>query len=261
MKKYYNFINEETISGRRIDDILDDVFDRCKPYIDIIKSCDGQRLLFRGFNFKGEDIKDDVLLSIYAEKHITIKEIKHRWNRIPLDTPEEIHDLLNTKFVEKFGWEARNGVFCYLKDATHNTSTGYGVPYMIFPIGDFEYLWSPNVFDLYGDNQAEIEMYMNQDEYFDELIEEDWESHCDGDNELYNNQEELQKFIDMRMETFNTDFIEHLDSLVNTYKDTDICKTTQVREITLNCDSYYLIDKLYLDNIKKRIWGKEENPQ
>lgn len=242
MKKYYNFINEETITVQQTSKILDKIFEECKPYIDLMKSCDGQRLLFRGF-------RDE----------ITIKEIKHRWNRTPIDTPQEIHDFLNDKFNKKFGWNARSGVFCYLKEIK-NVTTGYGNPYILFPIGDFKYLWSNKVHDLYSDHEIEMNDYLEYTKYTDEKIDNDWKNFCHTHNCDINNKEKFNKFINKLDKKYITDFLNYLEVLVDTYKNTDICNANETKEILINCDSYYLIDIFYIDLIKKMIWGKEKKP-
>ena len=57
------------------------------------------------------------------------------------------HDILDELFEKKFGWKPRSGgVFCTGSEAT---ASGYGDAYIFFPIGDFEFLWSPKIHDLY----------------------------------------------------------------------------------------------------------------
>ena len=70
-----------------------------------------------------------------------------RKQREPSDTPLWLHNALNELFEKKFGWKVRDGVF-----ATHDTEVAqhYGdAVYCIFPVGEFEYVWSPHVADFY----------------------------------------------------------------------------------------------------------------
>jgi hypothetical protein len=67
-------------------------------------------------------------------------------SRAPRDTPGELNDIINDFFEKKFNWRAReNGMF-----VTGHSSDAYtyGKPCVIFPIGKFESLWSPEVRDL-----------------------------------------------------------------------------------------------------------------
>lgn len=73
------------------------------------------------------------------------KQKAKKW-RLPLHTPQKLHDSLNNFFVEKFGWPARSGTFV---SWDIDTAASYGDLYAIFPIGEFKYVWSPDVVDLY----------------------------------------------------------------------------------------------------------------
>jgi|694.fasta_scaffold00131_5 hypothetical protein len=67
-------------------------------------------------------------------------------NRRPSDTIIQIHQYLNDKFMEKFGFPFRNGIFvCGNKLATEV----YGTPVVVFPIGDLKFAWSKEWFDLF----------------------------------------------------------------------------------------------------------------
>ena len=212
---------------------LDLVFDKCKPYIDMLKSCDDQRLLYRGV----------------FEEDISIKEINHKWNRDPVDTPSHIHEVLNKEFKISFGWNARNGVFCYFKTARKHQLSGYGAEtYMLFPIGEFEYLWSPKIYDLFGDYEMEMTGYYVPED----VIEDDWLEHLDGKK---GTEEEYETFFNMRQEIYEEDFFEELKRIVKTYLSHGLCNCDQTREISIKCDKYFLISDEYFEQIQKRIWG------
>ena len=70
-----------------------------------------------------------------------------RFDRKAKDTNPKIHNDLNDEFQRQFGYPARsNSIFCTGSDMT---AESYGVPYMIFPIGKYKYLWNPDIEDLY----------------------------------------------------------------------------------------------------------------
>jgi len=68
-------------------------------------------------------------------------------NRNPKDTHQYIHNKINKSFVEDFGAPFRNSMFC-TGDAY--AAANYGDVYHIFPRGKFEFLWSPNIDDLFS---------------------------------------------------------------------------------------------------------------
>lgn len=77
------------------------------------------------------------------------KKMITRTDREPTDTCREMHDLLDDIFYEKFDVHARSAtVFCFssIEGAKH-----YGdYRNIIIPVGDFNYIWSPKIRDLYS---------------------------------------------------------------------------------------------------------------
>jgi hypothetical protein len=68
---------------------------------------------------------------------------KTRKDRMPLSTPLNIHNMLDTLFVKRFGWKVRSeGVFTY-------GAEGYLYSHYLFPIGKFKFVYSPRVKDLW----------------------------------------------------------------------------------------------------------------
>jgi len=113
----------------------DDIYDiiplikrDCKKWIN---ESNGQ-FAFRGMKNKPLFIKHDV-----------------RKNRKPKDTSKSQHELMDNVMNDKFGWHPRSeGLFC---SGDMMSTTDYGVPYMIFPIGDYRYVWNPKVKDSFLD--------------------------------------------------------------------------------------------------------------
>jgi hypothetical protein len=70
-----------------------------------------------------------------------------RQDRIPKDTPKWAHEMIDADFEKKFKWKPRTqGLFVTGND---DQADVYGDPYLVFPIGNFKILWSPDVEDLY----------------------------------------------------------------------------------------------------------------
>lgn len=76
-----------------------------------------------------------------------------RQNRKPKDSSPELHHILDDAFEREFGVKARStSLFCSFSYGTAN-SYGAGRPHIIFPRGEFHYLWSPSIADPYAEFQ------------------------------------------------------------------------------------------------------------
>jgi len=216
MKKYITYINES------IDTELTEVFKNCAPYIKLLKECDG-KMLYR----EGQYLVDD------------ITEFEHNWYRRPKDTPLEVHEIMNDVFMKEFGWTARSGVFCYIN--TKYRESGYGKGYLLFPIGDFEYLWSDEIKDMFVDFEMEM-MGIPED-----MIEDEWNLKCGDDKKCMDDTKKYEEYFNMRMDEYKNDFYLKLEEKIKDFQDSNICKAYYINEIMIKCDSYYMID-LELEN-------------
>ena len=71
-------------------------------------------------------------------------------NRRPKDMPDGVHDQLDKWMLKKFGHRYRsNATFC-TTDRT-GTAESYGDPYIIVPVGPFDFITSEYVTDAYED--------------------------------------------------------------------------------------------------------------
>ena len=66
--------------------------------------------------------------------------------RKPKDTPKYLHTELNRIFTKLFHFPFRNGTFV---SGSRSFAAGYGNVSLTIPIGEFHYLWSPKVEDLF----------------------------------------------------------------------------------------------------------------
>lgn len=97
---------------------------------------------------KGTLNRLDSYLGGNALKNAVIKK-NTRSNRRVMDTPEKASIGINKLLDKKFGWKARteNVVFCWgIAFASSEINSGF----LIFPAGNYKYLWSPIVSDLYN---------------------------------------------------------------------------------------------------------------
>lgn len=176
--KYLKYF-EETITGKVMSKELDKVFSDCKQFISDLKECDKGQFLVRGIGKNSDDMD------------FGIKLIEHNLSyRTPRDMPQDVHDLLNYRFENVFGWKVRNGIFSfgrkleldYVKDQYekqlkeykennkptdklsldkmiyNSVSTGYGKKtFFVFPVGDYEIVWSRDINDLFSELETDLE--------------------------------------------------------------------------------------------------------
>ena len=88
-------------------------------------------------------------------------------NRRPLSSSDLGHKILNDIFVHNFNEPFRNAVFA---TGDSNRARLYGVDYVIFPVGNMSYLWSPHITDLYTKlnpnfSEEQISMFLNAANY------------------------------------------------------------------------------------------------
>lgn len=188
-----------------IKEVLSIIEQKCNPFL---KQVNTSQLLYRGS-----------LSSIVGEPY-DIRNVKK--NRIPTDMPLEIHSILDQWFQEKFNHKFRsNATFV---TSARKIAAMYGDPYAFFPIGDFKFVWSPEVDDLFGNLQRFIRTKLNQNPEFNSLR-----------NALAND----------KKQTF-----EYVKKFINNAKYTNKNLTnaaTSNNEIMIHCDQYVVV-KPYVFN-------------
>ncbi len=119
---------------------------------------------------KGTLTRIDRYIGSRESQNPVIKKYTRKERRV-MDTPSKLSIEVNKIFKEKFKWEARtkNVVFCWGSPfATGDTNEGF----LVFPAGNYYYIWSAYVNDLYGyiiqfkgknnnDNYAFIKQFKN----------------------------------------------------------------------------------------------------
>lgn len=75
-------------------------------------------------------------------------------DRMPKDTPLQVHQIFDQLLYERFGWRPRSsGVFV---SGNKFGVLAYGKVYEVYPTDGFKYIWSPEIqdfFDYYVDNE------------------------------------------------------------------------------------------------------------
>jgi len=111
------------------------LLEECQPFLEEFKKIylSGTKLpLRRGMTFQ-------------PTEHIT--KIKVNKNRTPSNTNIRLHNASDQWFLDNFGVKARSqSFFCTSSKAV---AKDYGFPFFVFPVGNFEIIWSRRVDDLF----------------------------------------------------------------------------------------------------------------
>lgn len=107
----------------------------CQPFLRDL----GDHLLFRGMRLFGPKAPKD---KSFFKKAI-------RTDRLPTNTNIDDHHEMDEWFKKKFGIKARSNTA--FTTGNFRDAKSYGTVYAFFPIGDFKFIWSPTVSDLFVD--------------------------------------------------------------------------------------------------------------
>jgi hypothetical protein len=219
MKLIHLFEEEQKLSS-----IIDIVRRDCQPYLQAL-----DKPLFRG---------------ILTNKSKSLTKIEDgfykgdvRKDRKPKDSSLEFHNLLDQYFEEKSGIKFRsNSLFCSFK---RSVTGGYGDAFLIFPIGDFSYAWSPIFEDPYDEiYNSYIEHWNLPDKPYEyaQRVAKDMKIDAAGNESLPVFKKVLGKFGD---QLFN------INKNINQAIGKD-------NEIMLHCNSYYAVDTSLMSDYRVR---------
>ncbi len=122
-------LNEQTsFSDLELNILLETIHKECKPWVKEIG------------NFSITTIPNPVFRGI--EEGIRVFRIKkgaRKIDRKPKYTQQEVFEIFDKAFADKFGWWARSkGVFT----GSEHLAYSYGKTHIFFPIGKYRYVWS-----------------------------------------------------------------------------------------------------------------------
>lgn len=89
-------------------------------------------------------------------------EMKVRKDRVPTDTPEVLHYLMDGYFFKKFGVKARSQTVFVSQSI--NFAKRYGAAVGVIPKGPAKYIYSLSIPDLYGAMDKRYESYTKKDD-------------------------------------------------------------------------------------------------
>jgi len=186
----------------------------CKPFIKELTSHSYVRFLYSGRK------RDTDWFEGYV-----------RSERKPRDLYIDIHEDFDKEFQKQFGYPARsNSLFC---SGSQSQAYEYGISYMIFPQGNYKFLWSPEVIDLYL--------------YLDKNTNHNGVKH---DNGLWDFIHASVGWVQKDNDKSDADIAELTDisyhiyirDAVKKYRSNDLSLAlTSGNEIMLNCTKYYTV--------------------
>lgn len=117
------------------------IYQNCQPFLKEVNKTPSKHVMYRGIPYLESTDQND---------HYDVMGIKdvRLDKRTPKDTPQKDHDEVNQYFTQAYGHPYRNGLFV---SGSQDTAASYGNAFAIFPIGKFEYIWHPEIKDLYMD--------------------------------------------------------------------------------------------------------------
>lgn len=117
------------------------------------KECPGlmQRLGNNGLLYRGAgNIGEHVGLFQCGNDQFDVYRNKVRKDRVPLSMPKDLSRVVDDWMEKKFDFRARSrGIFCFGEGGRASAHSYGSKNCVMFPVGSFSYLWSPQVDDLY----------------------------------------------------------------------------------------------------------------
>ena len=263
LKQY--ILDENTAIDDEFNGIMDALKKDCKPFLDEYAKSNCRGLLYRG-------------------SKRTIRSISKMTSRLvdrkPKDTSKDIHDELNRLFKKKYGWKVRNGIFTTNRQAT---AKHYGRAYIFFPIGEFDFVWSDYVKDLYTEfDEQEFavsefkyssKFFIADDEYSDEYGEwgkGHWEYNGDEIDEPEIKEDELEdegktfddnllkwisdktwkEYIEQVQVNWENERKDFVENVVDQYFDKYLKSAIDSKsEVMFNCKHYYLVHPMFVNSL------------
>lgn len=128
-----NYLNENRLHVDQLDQLIDTIKKDCGPFLSQVKGKVTYPLVRSGKPFVRE-------IKLIRKVARTDRKAKH--------TKQETSDFYDELFFKKFGWKPRKeGVFCWGRERQWVNSIE---SFFMFPIGDFKFIWSPKISDLYA---------------------------------------------------------------------------------------------------------------
>jgi hypothetical protein len=211
LRKYERFVQENE-NENDFSFLLND----CMPFIELLrKNRDYLTLLYH--NTRNSYINDEV-------KNYGYIKLPHKDRIKPRDTDIRLHELMSDLFLEKFSWNPRvSSIFCH--NNLYHEKGAFGKQYIILPVGEFKYVWSPKIADPFVMLWGTLNLDSDETRH-NYVVDEDM-------------QKARQMITDYVDSCIDTDFDKYLISK---------------NEIMIHAEAYYLIDYSYVGQIRDMIY-------
>jgi len=156
----------EMNSDKEVLEVISAIKRDCKPFLKAINYNVAHYPLYRGLGGESD---------MFVIKSVRLDD------RRPADSAQNVHDALNDYFIQKFGEPFRDAMFAA---GTPFVSESYGNLYLVFPIDQFTFIWSPEVTDLVTEwssslddvvtangPRGDMNMFMNKFKYTNKNLE------------------------------------------------------------------------------------------
>ena len=255
MITFKQFILESEKPDSKI--IADTILENCQPYLE---SSDFNTVFLRGLKIRPAD-SNKKFIDLHEKAFIG----NVRKNRRPGDSNPMFHGLFNDLLKSQFGINARSETLFVVQDELlameYANQSESGSVYRIFPIGNYETIWSPSITDVY-----DIETLSPTPEFKKFILEaarQIFDVKDYTDSEL-----SLALFKNKPKPEFSKNRFSLLDKKVLATVLSQVFKnhgselfvknnldkiTNKKTEIMLVCDKYIAVEQRYVDNVIHQI--------
>ena len=213
MAKEHGLDASDNIAVRNMIEVAIDIRSDCQFYLSQINAGENGGIAWRGM--KGSEGSSQ-----------SINKFSHLKTRNPLSTEPKLHDYINKQFTKLYGEPYRNAMFM---TGSKQDTLRYGYSFQVFPIGKFNFIWSPTVRDLW-------------------IAARELRSALMIPKERLGDDEEGRKnkiYIKKTSEEFR-------DEVLSTYKSDDMVSALlSGREIMVRCERYYAVN---FDNMTNNLF-------
>lgn len=182
---------------------------------------------------------------VIGNKDSIIELRKVRKNRRPRDIDFEIQELFDYYTRKHFNVALRSsGVFT---TKSYVDSSEYGIPFIFFPIGNYEYYWNSNIKDLYSKfEDLPIAEYFigRRDDYLRDMFNEEW---LELNEDPGKSAKEIDDWYEEKSRESIEEFEDYVEDIVRDYKSNKSSSLGEIadQEILFICDKYYLVNPAY----------------
>jgi hypothetical protein len=147
----------------------------CKPFLD-----ESKRTFFLTRGIGDGPAEENSIIGL-SGKHMMYFHKQVRTDRKPTGSSQLLHQTADAYFEETFGVKSRsNSMFTF---SENGGSSIYDNLCVVFPIGNFKFVWSPDVRDMfasaYGNTSDQIRQWLERSNYQDDDFVGALKSYCE----------------------------------------------------------------------------------